>query len=188
MHCARSASFGSRSTAIRLALAATGSVLLAVSANVAVPMLPVPITLQTLALPLLVLALGRNLAVTATVLYLAEGALGLPVFAPVPDGIPALFGPVAGYLWTYPVAALVMGTLLDRGANASWAGRWASIFAGDLVIFAAGAAWLGYVLHLSMAQTLALGVTPFIVGDLLKITIASALPSQSAAIAARFRL
>jgi len=65
-----------RTLAIRFALAAVGSGLLAVSAHVAVPMLPVPITLQTLALPLLVLALGRNLAVMATLLYLAEGAFG----------------------------------------------------------------------------------------------------------------
>lgn len=188
MYRARSASSATRSLAIRLALAVTGSVLLAVSAKVAVPMLPVPITLQTLAIPLLVLALGRTLAVTATLLYLAEGAVGLPVFAPVADGFPGLVGATAGYLWSYPVAAYVIGTLLGSGLKASWAGRWAAIFAGDLVIFAAGAAWLGFFLHLNVAQALALGVTPFIIGDLLKITIASALPSKAAALAARFRL
>lgn len=177
-----------RAFAIRLALAVAGSALLAASAKIAVPMLPVPITLQTLAIPLLVLALGRNLAVATVVLYLSEGALGVPVFAPVRDGLPGLIGPTAGYLWTYPVAAFVMGTLLDRGLNASWARRWAAIAAGDLVIFAGGAAWLGFTAHLSVAQTLELGVTPFIIGDLLKITIASALPSKAASIAARFSI
>ena len=188
MDRARSASPTSRSLALRLALALTGSVLLAVSAKIAVPMLPVPITLQTLAIPLLVLTLGRNLAVTATLLYLAEGAAGLPVFAPVADGFPGLAGPTAGYLWSYPIAAFLMGTLRDCGLKASWAGRWAAIFAGDVAIFIAGAAWLGVSVHISVAQALALGVTPFIIGDLLKITIASALPSKAAAIVARFRL
>ena len=118
-----------RSLAIRLTPAVAGSALLAVSAHVAVPMLPVPITLQTLAIPLLVLALGRNLAVMTTLLYLAEGAVGLPVFAPI-AGPPGLVGPTAGYLWMYPVAAFAMGALLDCGLVGSYAGRWAAIFAG----------------------------------------------------------
>jgi biotin transport system substrate-specific component len=177
-----------RSIAIRCALAVAGSALLAVSAHVAVPMLPVPITLQTLALPLLVLALGRNLAVAAVVLYLGEGALGLPVFAPVTDGFPGLIGPTAGYLWMYPVAAFVMGTFLDGDLARSWAGRWAAVFAGDLIVFAGGACWLMIALHLPLAQAVALGVAPFVIGDLLKITIASALPSQAAKIAAYFRI
>jgi biotin transport system substrate-specific component len=188
MFRAHSASAASRTLAIRLALAVAGTVLLTVSAKIAVPMLPVPITMQTLAIPLLVLALGRNLAVTSTLTYLAAGALGAPVFAPVADPVPALIGGMAGYLWMYPVAAYVMGTLLEGGLKSSWAGRWTAIAAGDLVIFGGGAAWLGVFAHLSLAQTLALGVTPFIIGDLLKITIASALPSKAAAIAARFQV
>ena len=151
-------------------------------------MQPVPISLQTLAVPLLVLGLGRNLAATAALLYIAEGALGLPVFARVADGYPALLGPSAGYFWSYPIVAFIIGSLLDRGLNASWAGRWAAIFAGDVVVFAIGGAWLSIVLHLDFAQAFAFGVTPFIIGDLLKITIASALPSQAAKIAARFRI
>lgn len=177
-----------RRLAANFALAAAGSALLAISAHIAVPMLPVPITLQTLALPLLVLALGRNLAVMSTLLYLTEGALGLPVFAAVRDGFPALIGPSAGYFWMYPVAAFLMGSLLDRGLAKSWPGRWLAMFAGDVVVFAGGAMWLAFALHLDVMQAIALGVTPFIIGDALKITIASALPSQAAAIAARFKL
>jgi biotin transport system substrate-specific component len=177
-----------RRLAVSFGLAAAGTTLLAISAHVAVPMLPVPITLQTLAVPLLVLALGRNLAVATMLLYLSEGALGLPVFAPVRDGFPSLLGPSAGYLWMYPVASFVMGTLLDRGLAATWAGRWAAIFAGDAVVFAGGAVWLAFAAHFNAAQAIAFGVAPFVVGDLLKITIASALPSQAAAIVARFKL
>ncbi|HEY5349418.1 MAG TPA: biotin transporter BioY [Candidatus Lustribacter sp.] len=176
-----------RTLAIRFALAAVGSGLLAVSAHVAVPMLPVPITLQTLALPLLVLALGRNLAVMATLLYLAEGAFGWPVFAPV-AGPPGLVGPTAGYLWMYPVAAFTMGALLDRGLTTTYAGRWAAIFAGTVLVFAGGVWWLTVVYQLNFGQAFAVGVAPFIIGDFLKVSLAAALPSQAAKIAARFHL
>ena len=186
MYRARSAAIP-RTLAIRFALAVAGSALLAVSAHVAVPMLPVPVTLQTLAIPLLVLALGRNLAVMATLLYLAEGALGLPVFAPIP-GPPALIGPTAGYLWMYPVAALVTGLLLDRGLVNTYAGRWAAIFAGTVLVFAGGVWWLSVVYGFNLAQAFAAGVAPFVIGDLLKVSLAAALPSQAAKIAARFNL
>jgi biotin transport system substrate-specific component len=183
-----SSSSPTRTLAIRFALAVAGSVLLALSAKVAVPVEPVPITLQTLALPLLVLALGRNLAVLAAALYLAEGAIGLPVFASPIGGFALLIGPTAGYLWMYPVAAFVMGTLLDRGFKANWASRWAAVCAGDLVVFAGGVGWLMAAAHLTLAPALALGAAPFAIGDLLKITIASALPAQAAKIAGAFRI
>ena len=186
MYRARSAAVP-RTLAIRFALAVTGSALLAASAHVAVPMLPVPITLQTLAIPLLVLALGRNLAVMATLLYLAEGAVGLPVFAPI-AGPPGLVGPSAGYLWMYPLAAFVTGLLLDRGLVTTFAGRWAAIFAGTVLVFAGGVWWLTVVFKFNLAQAFAAGVAPFVIGDLLKVSIAAALPSQAAKIAARFNL
>jgi biotin transport system substrate-specific component len=176
-----------RSLAIRLTPAVAGSALLAVSAHVAVPMLPVPITLQTLAIPLLVLALGRNLAVMTTLLYLAEGAVGLPVFAPI-AGPPGLVGPTAGYLWMYPVAAFAMGALLDCGLVGSYAGRWAAIFAGTVLVFAGGVWWLTVVYQFNLARAFEAGVAPFILGDFLKVSIAAALPSQAAKIAARFNL
>ncbi len=176
-----------RTLVIRFAVATAGSALLAVAAHVAVPMLPVPITLQTLAIPLLVLALGRNLAVMATLLYLAEGALGLPVFAPL-AGPPGLVGPTAGYLWMYPVAAFAMGALLDRGLTTTYAGRWAAIFAGTVLVFAGGVWWLTVVYQFTLAQAFAAGVAPFIVGDFLKVSLAAALPSQAANIAGHFNL
>jgi biotin transport system substrate-specific component len=176
-----------RTVAIRLALALAGSIFLATAAHVAVPVWPVPLTLQTLAIPLLVLALGRNLAVAATLAYLAEGAVGLPVFAPV-MGPPGLVGPTAGYLWMYPVAAFAMGTLLDRGLTATYVGRWTAIFAGTVLVFAGGVGWLTAVYGLTVAQAFAAGVAPFVIGDLLKVSLAAALPSQAAKIAARFNL
>jgi biotin transport system substrate-specific component len=177
-----------RTLAIGFTLAAAGSALLAVSAQIAVPMVPVPITLQTLAIPLLVLALGRNVGLAATLLYLFEGAIGWPVFAPVRSSMPALVGPTAGYLWMFPVAAYAIGTLLERGWDASYAGRWTAIFLGTALVFAGGAGWLVAGFHLTPGQAIAAGVTPFLIGDALKVSIAAALPSQAARIAAFFNI
>jgi biotin transport system substrate-specific component len=148
-----------RSIAIRLALTVAGSAFLAASAHVAVPMVPVPITLQTLAIPLLVLTLGRDLATLATFAYLLEGAIGLPVFAPVATG-PGLIGPTAGYLWMYPVAAYLIGTLCEGKLGATYAGRWLAIFTGTVVVFTGGVWWLAVGYHLSIAHAFAIGAGP----------------------------
>lgn len=167
-----------RALALRAALVVAGSALLAISAQIAVPMFPVPITLQTLAVPLLVLAIGPQLAVAATLAYLLEGALGLPVFSHGSGGIARLVGPTAGFLWTFPVAAYVIGVLLQRGLGTSYVGRWLAIFAGTAVVFVGGAWWLAAGLNLSFMQALEKGVFPFLVGDLLKCTIAAGLSPQ----------
>jgi biotin transport system substrate-specific component len=173
-----------RSIAIRLALTVAGSAFLAASAHVAVPMVPVPITLQTLAIPLLVLTLGRDLATLATFAYLLEGAIGLPVFAPVATG-PGLIGPTAGYLWMYPVAAYLIGTLCEGKLGATYAGRWLAIFTGTVVVFTGGVWWLAVGYHLSIAHAFAIGVVPFVIGDLLKTTIAAGPASRARALLTR---
>jgi biotin transport system substrate-specific component len=184
MISARSASTG-RSIAIRVALAVAGSAVMAVAAHVAVPMLPVPITLQTLALPLIVLVIGRELGTLAMFAYLAEGAAGLPVFANVNTG-PGLLGPSAGYLWMYPVAAYIIGTLCEHSAfGVTYVGRWFSIFAGTFVVFAGGVWWLMVGFNFSFAAALAAGVTPFVIGDVLKCTIAAGLAPQARKLFAR---
>jgi biotin transport system substrate-specific component len=173
-----------RSIAIRLALAVAGSVFLAAAAHVAVPMVPVPITLQTLAIPLIVLTIGRDLATLATFAYLAEGALGLPVFAPVATG-PGLIGPTAGYLWMYPVSAFIIGTLCEGRLGETYPGRWLAIFAGTTTVFAGGVWWLIVGFHLSPGHAFAVGVVPFVVGDLLKTTIAAGPASRAREFLAR---
>src|SRR5271156_1600548 len=105
-----------------------GSALLALGAQMSlpVPFSPVPITGQTLALPLVVALLGTRGATLAALAYLAEGALGLPVFAPAggfAPGFAAFFGPTGGYLIAFPLAAFVTGWLFDRGLWNGFAGR-----------------------------------------------------------------
>jgi biotin transport system substrate-specific component len=155
-----------------LALVVAGTVLMALGAHVAIPVpwSPVPVTGQTFALALVVGLLGTRAAVASLLLYLAEGAMGLPVFSPVAAG--GMLGPSGGYLLSFPVAAFATGWLFDRGLRRTYLGRVTAVGAGTLVVFAAGAAWLTH--FVGMAQAIALGVVPFIVGDVLKTLLAAA--------------
>jgi biotin transport system substrate-specific component len=155
-----------RSLAIRAACVLAGSMLMALSARISVPVpfSPVPITGQTLALPIVVALLGTRQATFAMLAYLAEGAAGLPVFAPsVNPGIAVLVGPTAGYLWSYPVAAWVIGALYDRGFAGGYFRRWIAIFLGTLVLS----------VLLGPKVAFFAGVAPFVLGDLAKVTLAA---------------
>jgi biotin transport system substrate-specific component len=150
-------------------------------------MFPIPITMQTLAIPLLVLGIGTRLATLAALAYLIEGALGLPVFSGL-GGIARLMGPTAGFLWMFPLAAFAVGTLIDRGMGTTYAARWVAIFAGTALIFAGGAWWLAVVVGLSPADAVMKGVYPFIVGDILKVSVAAGLASQWPRLSAKLGL
>ncbi|SMF56690.1 biotin transport system substrate-specific component [Tistlia consotensis] len=153
-------------------LAVLGSALLAISARVQVPFWPVPMTLQTGVVLLLGAALGGRLAVATVLLYLAEGALGLPVFAG--GGGPAyLAGPTGGYLAGFLVAAAAVGSLVERGWSRSLASSALAMILGDVLIFACGLAWLSSLIGLDKA--IAAGLLPFLAGEALKIALAAAL-------------
>jgi biotin transport system substrate-specific component len=169
--------FSARALAVQAALVLAGSGILALSAQIAVPMVPVPITMQTLAIPLLVLTIGTRLSTLAALAYLAEGACGLPVFSGL-GGLVRLAGPTAGFLWTFPLAALAVGVLLDRGLASTYPGRWLAVFGGTAIIFAGGAWWLSVGVGLSPADAVMKGVYPFIIGDILKTSIAAGLSPQ----------
>ena len=163
----------------RAAAVIAGSALLAASAQIAVPMLPVPITLQTLAIPILVALLGRRLATLAVLTYLAEAALGLPVLQGFAGGLVRFAGPTAGYLVGFPLAAWLVGTLYERGLGTTYAGRFVAVFVGTGIVFVTGAAWLAFGLHLGVPRALALGVAPFLIGDLAKCLVAAAFPPRA---------
>jgi len=161
-----------RSSGIVLA----GSLLIAVCAHISLPLYftPVPLTLQTFAVLLLGLLLSPRLASGVAIAYLAEGALGLPVFAPTPamPGLAHLLGPTGGYLLSYPAAAAVTALLWRRIARGT-VGAGLAAAAGSVVILACGALWLGIFTRVGVQATLASAVLPFIPGDLLKITAAA---------------
>jgi biotin transport system substrate-specific component len=162
-------------------LVLAGTAILAVAAKVKVPFYPVPMTLQTLAVMLIAATYGTRLAVTTMIAYLAEGMLGLPVFAGAAIPSPVYFlGPTGGYLVAYPLAALIVGYAADRGWGRSIPKLLAAMAVADIVVFALGFAWLAAFAHMASgatgigaAKAFAGGVAPFVLGDLLKIVLAA---------------
>jgi biotin transport system substrate-specific component len=155
------------------------SLFIALSAQVVIPLpfTPVPITLQTFAVLLTGALLGSRLGAAAVVAYLVEGALGLPFFRGGNGGwLYLAVSPTAGYLLAYPLAAFLTGWLAERGWDKKFPTAAAAIGLGSLVILFGG--WLGLLRFYSAEQAFALGVAPFIIGDVVKIALAAAaLPS-----------
>lgn len=165
-----------RSILLRLGAIAVGSLLLAVSAWVEVPMVPVPLTLQTLAIVLIAALAGPRLTAAIIGAYLLEGLVGLPVFAGGAGGPQHLIGPTGGYL---------MGFLLGGIVAAAIAGRTLSLWrvavaglAAHAIILGAGWAWLSLLIGPEAA--FAGGVAPFLLGSLVKIGLAALLLKASA--------
>lgn len=159
-----------------LSIAAT--LFVAVCAHVSIPLFftPVPITLQTFAIILIGMALGPVVGFSTMVLYLAEGAMGLPVFSPHgPGGMAQLLGPSAGFLFASPLAAAVAGWIVRSTPNVL--SRFScGIIAGigaSVITFALGAAWLAHLLHLGSGAVWSLAVAPFLLGEAIKITAAA---------------
>jgi biotin transport system substrate-specific component len=157
-------------SAQRIAGVVIGSLLMALAAHASVPLpfSPVPLTGQTLALPLVVALLGTGGAVASLVLYILEGFAGFPVFAHS-----GFMWATAGYLFAFPAAAWVTGALFDRGMFANWPARFAAILVGSIVVLAGGWSWLSFFSGPVAAFTL--GVAPFLIGDAVKCALATLL-------------
>jgi biotin transport system substrate-specific component len=172
----QSISFGQSAALRKLSAVVLGSVFVALCAHVAVPLYftPVPLTLQTFAVLLIGLAFGPAAGLTTLALYLFEGLAGLPVFSPHgPGGILQIMGPTGGYLLSYPLAAALAGWLFRRPGRNGFVTAVIAAAAGNVLILAAGATWLGALTHLTARTTFSLAVLPFLPGDLLK-TLAAA--------------
>jgi len=159
-----------------LALAASVFVCLCAHLSVSLPFTPVPLTLSNFAVLLVGLAVGPATAFSAMVLYLAEGAAGMPVFSPHGlGGIAQLLGPTGGFLLTYPFAAALAGFVvrkaparLPRFAAAALACTLAT-----LIIFIFGAGWLALLKPMSATALFYVSVAPFLPGEIVKIISAS---------------
>lgn len=165
--------FGS-SVAARLVLVVSAAALIALSAQVALPLpgTPVPFTLQTFAVLVLAAALGPYEGTAAVGLYLAAGAAGLPVFA---SGGSGLSGAGVGYLLGMLLAAPVVGLAARRGADRHVAATVALMVTGSLLIYLVGTIWLALALHVGAGTAVRLGVVPFIPGDAVKAAAAGLL-------------
>jgi len=168
-------------------LAIVGTILLWLSAKVQVPLYPVPITMQTLVVLVLGVAYGARLGAATMALYLLEGAVGLPVFSggwSEGGGFYHLYGPTAGYLFGFVVAAGVCGRLAERGWDRHIMLAAAAMVIGNLIIYTLGLTWL--TIQIGLADAIKYGLLPFLVGDALKIALGTcALPIAWRSIANR---
>lgn len=165
-----------------LTIAASGFVALCAHIAVPLPFTPVPLTMVNLGVLLVGLTLGPVAGFSAMVLYLLEGASGLPVFATNgPGSILYFIGPTGGFLLAYPFVAAIAGALSIPKTGGTRATRFASAALASTVatifLFVIGAAWLQHFYHSSAAATLHMAVVPFLPGEIVKIAAAAGIYS-----------
>ena len=162
----------------RVALVVVGVAALAIAAKIKVPFWPVPVTMQTFAVLTIGAAYGLRLGVATLLAYLAVGALGYDVFtssSAESNGIAYMMGPTGGYLVGFVLAAGLLGWLARLGWDRSTGRMAAAMLIGNLVIYAAGLAWLGHLFAADhgWATVLDWGLWPFLAGDALKLALAA---------------
>lgn len=154
-----------------------GSWLVAIFAQVEIPLQPVPITGQTFAVLLVGAVLGSKRGAAAMIAYIAQGGMGLPFFAGGASGLGILTGATAGYLVGFVGAAYVVGLLAERGLERSVKTSLIPFFIGTITIYVFGVTWLSIVLN-SFSQAIQFGLLPFLIGDVIKLIAAAiALPA-----------
>lgn len=160
----------SHATWMRYAMAVVvGSALLALSAHVQVPFWPVRLSMQSFLVLAIGLACGRRIGTATVLAYLAEGALGLPVFQSG-AGLAYMAGPTGGYLLGFLLAVITVGTLTDRGVAKRWPGALAVLLLGVVLIYLPGVAWLAVLF--GPAKSIAFGLTPFLPAEACKLALA----------------
>jgi biotin transport system substrate-specific component len=173
----------------QVALVVGASLFVALCAHITIPLMPltpVPLTVQNLAVLLVGLLLGSRRGLAALLLYLVEGMSGLPVFNPNPAGLVGvahLFGVTGGFLLAYPLVAFVAGYLFERGSKTFARAAVAGIVA-EAVLFAGGLSWL-YVFTHSLAKAAFLGLYWFIAAEVIKVMIAAVVASRWRPLASR---
>lgn len=164
-----------RSLVLDVVLVASGAALTAVLAQVAVPLYPVPITGQTLAVLLVGATLGAARGALSLALYALLGIVGLPVFSDFAGGAHVVLGPTGGYILGFIASAALVGWLSERAWERQVLKALATFAAGTLVVFAVGLPWLAVALQLDLAATLQGGLWPFLIGGAIKAAIAAGL-------------
>jgi len=168
--------------AVRIVLV---SLAIGVLARISVLIGPVPITGQTLGVLAAGIVLGPRRGALAVLLYLAQGASGAPVFAGGTFGFAVLAGPTAGYLIGFVPAAFVVGALAERLSKKSVWQMSLALSLGTAIVYLCGAAWLSR--FVGWDRTVALGITPFVLGDALKIGIVALAAPAIASFGSRSR-
>ena len=154
-------------------LIAAGAAFIYLTARVAIPRDPVPWTGQTFGILVVGGALGARRGFAAVTLYVLLGLIGLPFFAEGRGGSAVILGGSGGYIIGFVVAGTIVGRLAELGWDRRFSGAVAMMLVGTVVIYAIGLPWLSYVRHLSVADTISGGLTPFIVWDTAKLLVAA---------------
>jgi biotin transport system substrate-specific component len=165
----------------QVALVVGASLFVALCARITIPLpfTPVPLTVQNFGVLLVGLLLGSRRGFAALALYLAEGAMGMPVFNPTgPGGIAQLLGPTGGFLLAYPLVAWIAGFIMEHGRKSFARGALAGLL-GEIALFAGGLSWLAVLTH-SVARAFRWGLYWFLFAEVIKVMMA-------AGIAARWR-
>jgi biotin transport system substrate-specific component len=155
-------------------LALVGTIVLTLSAKTQIPFWPVPMTMQTFAVLVIAMAFGPRLGTATILLYLAEGAIGLPVFAGTPEkgvGLAYMMGPTGGYLVGFFAASVLLGYFGTLRWDRSFVRTTFAMVLGTIVIFLCGFSWLSVLIGIGKAWEF--GVAPFVLGAVLKIALAA---------------
>jgi biotin transport system substrate-specific component len=164
----------------QIAVIVGATVFVALCAHITIPLMPltpVPLTVQNLGVLLVGLLLGSRRGFAALALYLAEGAIGLPVFNPHGvGGILQMFGPTGGFLVVYPFVAFIAGFIFERGAKTFARAALAGLMA-EILLFAGGLTWL-YALTHSLAKAAYFGFYFFIAAEIIKVMFAAVIASR----------
>ena len=174
----------SRTLALDLVLVAAGAALTAIAAQIAVPLWPVPITMQTLAVLLVGVSLGAVRGALSMVLYAGLGIVGLPVFSDASSGFSVIAGPTGGYIVGFIFAAAFTGWLAQRQWDRKVLRSILAFLGGTVVVFAFGLPWLAYALGTlgvpnDLNSVLQAGLYPFIVGGIVKALLATGIMALS---------
>lgn len=169
----RSVIRGRAATDVALVIGATAIIAIAAQIAIPLPFSPVPMTLQPLAVLFVAAALGAQRGAAAATLYLYAGIAGLPVFAQGHGGAMWLAGPTAGYLISYPFAAYVAGSFSERGWGNTIVRAICGMLVALAVIYAGGWSWLSQ--FMGARGAFVAGVAPFVVADIVKVAIGAAL-------------
>ena len=164
---------GTPSLSRQIGLVLFGTVLVGMSAQVSVPMFPVPMTLQTLAISLIGLTYGSRLAAVTLLAYLAQGAVGLPMFAGGAAGMPYLMGTTGGFLIGFVGMAWLTGWLVERGLDRGIFKLFIAAFIPALLLFVPGVLWLWAITPLTLEGAFISGAWPFQLGGVVKSAVAA---------------
>lgn len=164
-----------RGIVMDVVLVSAGAALTALAAQVVIPLWPVPITGQTLAVLLVGSSLGALRGTLSMLLYAVLGIIGLPVFSDANSGIAVILGPTGGYILGFVFAAAFTGWVAQRSWDRKILRSMFGFLGGTVVVFASGLPWLAFALGLTLEQTLVAGLYPFIIGGIVKMAIAAAI-------------